>query len=267
MNTFKRLTTLTMMLAASMSVMADKPTHDIYQESYALYVLYHPDNKSQSTQALTNQYSQDYTALFKQSKQVNLDQFVDYEQARITDLMKQRRDMSLKQTYVRYGILDADKNQKMTLKEFQASGMRTFDEVDKNKDGLISEEDIKLASHDGSTHDGFKVRLPISMPMANGAAEFIKQYGQGKAYTTLGDYLVARDQQFAETDVNKDLIVTEQEYVNEFMQRYDQNTVKGIEKMKEISQRQFQAIAKNKNTISEKDIAKFAKDLDKKISQ
>lgn len=266
MNKFKLLTALSMMIT-SFSTFAAQPVSDLYQESYALYALYHPDNKSQSTKALMTQYSQDYADLFKQSKQINLDQYIAYEQARITDLMKQRREMSLKQTYVRYGILDADKNQKMTLKEFQASGMRTFDEMDKNKDGLINEQDIKLASKDASTHDGFKVRLPIAMPMANTAEEFIQKYGNAKSYVTLGDYLTSRDQQFMHTDSNKDFIVTEQEYVNEFMQRYDENTVQGIEKMKGISQRQFQAMAQKKNMITAKDIAKFAKDLDKKISQ
>lgn len=40
---------------------------------------------------------------------------------------------------------------------------------------------------------------------------------------TLGDYLTARDKQYFETDTNQDLIVTEQEYVDEFMQRFDRN--------------------------------------------
>ena len=182
--------------------------------------------------------------------------------------MKQRREMSLKQSHVRFGILDSNKDQKMTLKEFQASGMKTFDEMDKNKDGLISAEDVKLAAGNGaSTHDGFRVRLPIAMPMANNQQEFIQKYGQGKAYATLGDYLTERDKQFMATDTNADLVVSEQEYVDEFMQRFDRNSIDGQEKMKELSKLQFQAIAQGKSHIQAKDIAQFANKLDKAISQ
>lgn len=46
--------------------------------------------------------------------------------------------MSLKQVHVRYGILDKSKDQKLTLKEFQALGEKTFDGFDQNQDGLIN---------------------------------------------------------------------------------------------------------------------------------
>lgn len=240
----------------------------VYQEAYALYVLQHPQNKEQNSQTLIRQYSQDYAELFKTHKKVNQEQFVAFEQQQLDALMKQRREMSLKQAYVRYGILDADKNQKLTLKEFQDIGLKNFSDYDKNGDGIVSQEDVKLAAGKGmGTHDGFRMRLPISMPMANSPEELIQQYGQGKAYVTLGDFLSGRDKQFFETDSNQDLTVSEKEYVDEFMGRYDKNTATGKEKMQEVFARKFQAISGGKSTIQAKDVEKFAKQLDQAISQ
>ena len=249
------------------SVHANIPQPDIYQQSYALYTLYHPANKDQSTAAITQQLSADFASLFKANKKVTEAQFIAFEQQRLEPLLKQRREMSLKQTYVRFGILDANKDQKMTLKEFQASGMKTFDELDKNQDGTISDVEVKLFGSNTATHDGFKVRLPISMPMANTPTEFIQTYGQGKAYTTLGDYLSARDNQFIQTDSNKDTVITEQEYVDEFMQRFDANSVTGKEKMKQLAAEQFKTIAKGKSYIESRDIADFAKKIDQALGQ
>jgi hypothetical protein len=269
----KNLATLTLGLvisATSSWVSADTQSAapSVYQEAYALYLLQHPDNKSQNSQALIQTIQQDYQALFASSNKVNQTQFVQYEQQKLSELMKQRREMSLKQAHVRFGILDADKNQKMSLKEFQDIGIKNFAEYDKNTDGLVSAEDIALAAGEGTqTHDGFRVRLPISMPMANNPNEFIGKYGQNKSYATLADFLSERDKQFFATDRNQDLVVSEQEYVDEFMQRYDLNATKGTAKMQALSARKFQAIAGNKSTIQAKDIAKFAKKLDQAISQ
>ena len=268
----KKITLLTLGLAAatlSTATFAEKNTQPtVYQQAYAQYVLQHPENKDQNSKVLVKQFSQDYQPLFSAAKKVNQQQFVDFEQAQLTALMKQRREMSLKQTYVRYGILDADKNQKMTLKEFQEIGLKGFAEYDKDQDGIVTENDIKLAAGNGTaTHDGFSVRLPISMPMANNPAEFIRQYGQGKSYATLGDYLTGRDKQFFATDADKDLTISEKEYVDEFMQRYDANTVQGMDQMKTLSAHKFQTIGQGKKQIQASDIQKFAQQLDRAISQ
>lgn len=49
-----------------------------------------------------------------------------------------------KQTRVRFGALDADKNSKMTFAEYQVSGKRTFDEADRNHDRVVDSADAKL---------------------------------------------------------------------------------------------------------------------------
>lgn len=269
MNTWKPLLlAVAISTCAVLGNAAEKLTQpSIEQQSYALYLLYHPKKNEQSTAALSQNFVADYSELFKSNKKVNKSQFIDFEMARLKPLLEQRREMSLKQTHVRFGILDKNKDQRLTLKEFQEVGIRGFDEWDKNKDGLVNAEDIKLSENNQSTHDGFKVKLPISMPMPSNVKEFIQQYGKDKAYVTLGDYLTARDQQFFATDLNKDSVVTESEYVEEFMKRFDQNTESGSVQMQKFFADQFDLISKGKVSIQASDIQKFAKQVDRQISQ
>lgn len=49
-----------------------------------------------------------------------------------------------RQTHIRFGVLDADKDGKMTFEEYQVSGKRTFDSVDRNHDGVVDATDAKL---------------------------------------------------------------------------------------------------------------------------
>lgn len=266
MKQFTQLALSLSLIFSSASVFAiDKEA--TYQQAYALYLLYHPSNKEQNTQTVIKQFEQDYAGFFKENKKVNVEQFIQYEQARLDPLLKQRREMSLKQAYVRYGILDKNKDQKLTLKEFQETGVKTFDEFDKNKDGIVNAEDAKHRSANTGTHDGFKVKLPISMPMPSNVNEFIQQYGKGKNYVTLADYLTARDQQFFQTDLSGDSVVTEQEYVNEFMQRFDKNIETGRVQMKALAEQQFNIMAKGKKTINANDVRNFAKQVDQAISK
>lgn len=256
---------LSLICASASAFSAEKANKDsTYQQAYALYLLYHPEK---NTKSIVQQYEQDYMNLFKENKKVNIDQFVQYEQTRLEPLLKQRREMSLKQAYVRYGILDKNKDQKLTLKEFQETGVKTFDEFDKNKDGIVNAVDAKFNSANKGTHDGFRIKLPISMPMASSVDEFIQQYGKDKSYVTLGDYLTTRDQQFFATDISGDHIVTEQEYVNEFMQRFDKNIETGKIQMQELAAQQFKVIAKGKSMLEASDITKFAKQVNQSISK
>lgn len=49
-----------------------------------------------------------------------------------------------KQTRVRFGALDTDKDGKMTFAEYQVSGKRTFDAADRNHDGVVDAADATL---------------------------------------------------------------------------------------------------------------------------
>lgn len=252
-----------LMMVTSIDAAQPPVAAEVYQQSYALYRLYHPENQDQHGAAFVQQFSKDFDGLFKTQKQADRAQFIHYEQMRLAPLLQQRREMSLKQAYVRFGVLNTNQDQKLSLKEFQASGIKTFDSMDKNQDGMVNAEDLKIsATQPSGTHDGFRVKLPISMPMANTIAEFISQYGQAKNYVTLADYLTARDQQFLLMDSQAKNSVAIQEYVDEFMQRYDQNSVQGKEKMNELYAAQFQLMANGQSKINAKDIEKFAKKID-----
>jgi Ca2+-binding EF-hand superfamily protein len=49
-----------------------------------------------------------------------------------------------RQTRVRFGVLDTDKDGRMTFAEYQVSGKRTFDLVDRNHDGVVDLADARL---------------------------------------------------------------------------------------------------------------------------
>ncbi|MNO05452.1 hypothetical protein D3C81_2268420 [compost metagenome] len=61
--------------------------------------------------------------------------------------------------------------------------------------------------------------------------------------------------------------MTEQEYVDEFMQRFVRNLVTGTTQMQEIAAQQFKAIAKGKTTIQANDIKQYAKKVGQASAQ
>ncbi len=66
----------------------------------------------------------------------------EWEQRLDKQLAKQR-EASVKQAYVRYGSLDTDRNNNMTLTEFHVSGLRSFNYYDTNGDGIVTENESK----------------------------------------------------------------------------------------------------------------------------
>lgn len=67
----------------------------------------------------------------------------EYEDRLDTAINKTRRS-AIKQTYVRFGALDDNADEKMTFAEFQISGKRIFNHWDKDQNGVISTTDIGL---------------------------------------------------------------------------------------------------------------------------
>lgn len=49
-----------------------------------------------------------------------------------------------RQVYVRFGVLDRDKNGSLSFVEYQASGRRLFDTADRNHDGVVNAADAML---------------------------------------------------------------------------------------------------------------------------
>lgn len=57
------------------------------------------------------------------------------------DKKKEERQRQMRQAHVRFGVLDKDKDGKMTQAEFDASGARAFAEQDNDKDGIVTATD------------------------------------------------------------------------------------------------------------------------------
>lgn len=108
--------------------------------------LYDTDGDGKVSRA---EYDEDRAAQFARSDR-NHDGELDREEyaaeyraridARAAELDK-RED---RQAHVRFGVLDTDKDRKMTFVEYQASGKRLFDTADRNRDGVIDAADARL---------------------------------------------------------------------------------------------------------------------------
>ena len=69
------------------------------------------------------------------------DEYVAEYEERLNRQLTEQRDRQLKQAYVRFDVLDGDKDGVMTREEFRNSGKRMFDRLDTNKDGVVDEND------------------------------------------------------------------------------------------------------------------------------
>jgi hypothetical protein len=57
---------------------------------------------------------------------------------RLDAQIKKTYDGQIKQTYVRFGVLDTDENKKMTFAEYMVSGFAAFNRYDTNGDGFLT---------------------------------------------------------------------------------------------------------------------------------
>lgn len=221
----------------------------------------HPDAKQVSKNEFVEKYSAQYIALFKQKKNVNQAQFIKYEQDKLDAMIAKHREMSMKQAHVRFSIIDANKDQKITLNEYQNIGTKNFNTLDKNQDGLLNQDDLKLDQKEQVTHEGSKLKSPIGMPTPNTIQDYIEQYANGRDYLTYAQYLMEREKQFDLTDLNKDHVLDENEYIAEFSKRYEENIANAKAKQQAFAAARFNAIANSSKTINQDDVKKFAAQL------
>jgi len=71
-----------------------------------------------------------------------LNEYLGEYEDRVDAAISKMRRAAIKQTYVRFDVLDDNKDKSMTFDELQISGKRIFNRWDKNQDGLISADDI-----------------------------------------------------------------------------------------------------------------------------
>jgi hypothetical protein len=60
---------------------------------------------------------------------------------RLERQLKAERDGQIKQTHSRFGVLDRNKDGRITRDEYMNSGNNTFTHFDSNKDGIVDEKD------------------------------------------------------------------------------------------------------------------------------
>lgn len=71
-----------------------------------------------------------------------LNEYLGEYEDRVDAAISKMRRAAIKQTYVRFDVLDDNKDKSMTFDELQISGKRIFNRWDKNQDDVISADDI-----------------------------------------------------------------------------------------------------------------------------
>jgi hypothetical protein len=98
------------------------------------------------------EYDQDRAAQFARSDrnhdgELDRAEYAAEYRARIDARAAELDKREDRQAHVRFGVLDTDKDRKMTFVEYQASGKRLFDTADRNRDGVIDAADAVAAGH------------------------------------------------------------------------------------------------------------------------
>ncbi len=91
---------------------------------------------------ISSRRSEFHLADSNKNGKVDQDEYVLEFEDRLDNRISKRRRGSIKQTYVRFDVLDDNSDDMMTFDEFQISGKRIFTRWDKNQDGIISAADI-----------------------------------------------------------------------------------------------------------------------------
>jgi hypothetical protein len=144
----------------------------------------------------------------------------------------------LRQTHVRFNALDKDEDGYISRAEFDRSGDSAFSRMDTNKDGVLSAADPKPAPRGEDTRSEQtraeqsqqqaqnppprRERL-LQMPTTHSVAGMLAMYDSNKdGRVSRAEYEQGRAAQFAGVDVNRDGVLSYDEYVSEFADRLDQ---------------------------------------------
>jgi Ca2+-binding EF-hand superfamily protein len=81
------------------------------------------------------------TAVSNQAVGITEAEYVAEFSERLERQLKVERDGQIKQTHSRFGVLDKNKDGRITQDEYMNSGNNTFAHFDSNKDGIVDEKD------------------------------------------------------------------------------------------------------------------------------
>lgn len=154
---------------------------------------------------------------------VDVEEYMQEFEDRMREEMEQGRGEQVEQTRRRFAALDTDKDGHVSRAEFDASGERVWSEGQK-----------ALAAKTGAKDGGGKTaqgaarfdRRPnrLALPSSHTAEGFLALYdGNGDGKVERAEFDQARATQFARTDANGDVRLTQDEYLAEYEDRLDRH--------------------------------------------
>lgn len=185
----------------------------------------------------------------------------EYKNKMDNQLTKDRQG-SVKQTIVRFNALDKNKNNRIDLEEYQASGNRTFTYFDNNKDNVIDDKDSKIRkkkkekakqlSQAEQQQEQIK-NLPyakriLRMPTTHDFKGLLIKYdANDDNIVTPQEIAAVREATWDLADENKDGWLSEQEYLYEFEDRLDAQMNKTRKRAVKQTYVRFGILDKDKN--------------------
>ena len=146
---------------------------------------------------------------------VDAQEYADEYATRLEKKISAERKAQVAQTVIRFGAVDKNRDKKITLEEFQTSGVALFNFLDKQKTGVISTDTSEPEANGGN-------RSVLSMPDTHSVKGFLEIYdidSDGKV--TRADFEQQRKEKLNATDTNHDGAVNAEEYMAEFENRLD----------------------------------------------
>ena len=171
--------------------------------------------------------------LFGKHKKLSREQFLQAQHTWVNQQFAQEREGHIKQTNIRFASIDFDKNGSIDLREFQQTGLKSFDRYDTDKNGIINQQDrgedeqaMQALRRADNTPNQRRLKGLLAMPTTHSITGFVQLYQTNGSTLSQAQYLSHREQQFAQTDRNTDGVLSAAEYEAEFMQRVEQTAQK-----------------------------------------
>ncbi len=164
---------------------------------------------------------------------------------RLDRQLNDERAGQLKQTLVRIKALDKNQDGVISAAEYQQSGHSAFAMIDRNKDGVISKADEQQQKPRQQGR-----RSVLNMPTTHSVAGMLLMYdADGNGEVSQHEYQTKRQQVFANTDLDKNAVLSAEEYLAEFTDRVDRQLEKNRTAALKQALVRFNALDKDQNQI------------------
>jgi Ca2+-binding EF-hand superfamily protein len=150
------------------------------------------------------------------SGSLSQDEYINEYAARLDAQIADEKKASIQQTDTRFRALDKDRDNFIARTEYDASGVKAFENLDPDRDGRISERDAKRPAVRRASQS------VIRMPTTHDLAGFIEIHDtDGDGEVTRHQFDMQRVAAFTTTDANRDEKIDQSEYLKEFVARLD----------------------------------------------